>query len=373
MIRYGYAVANSLRTTEQLLGIKTVQRGEAQTRRQALAMIEDCPYRDAQGNSQLGIGTFWRSAEQQAGGGSNHAGLWESWHQGRSPSDDRDAVAIDFTDWTTGIPQGDGKAIRWANSVGHLYGLKFFRNVNNEPWHGQNVGVTTARSYMQPTPLKFPVWDLPGGDPIPPTPDPGPGVAGAPRATLRRGSSGSEVFDLINLLKFFRWYPAQHLDDTNDGKFGERAETGVKNMQSVFGITADGIYGPNTEQVLANFLVLMDDLNDGDGQPDPPAGIPPYYTVVTGDSWWRIARKKLSPAVDPTVLAVLNGATIDDIIRPGDRLAIPMKSAIVLPNDGWQRIANRLGVAKKDLQFVNGSATDKTMLHPGQFLFDPRG
>nr|WP_324253521.1 LysM domain-containing protein [Lactiplantibacillus plantarum] len=44
-----------------------------------------------------------------------------------------------------------------------------------------------------------------------------------------------------------------------------------------------------------------------------------YYTVVSGDSWWAIAKQF---SVDMNTLVKLNGKTIDSIIHPGDKLII---------------------------------------------------
>lgn len=44
-----------------------------------------------------------------------------------------------------------------------------------------------------------------------------------------------------------------------------------------------------------------------------------YYTVVSGDSWWVIAKQF---SVDMNKLVKLNGKTIDSIIHPGDKLII---------------------------------------------------
>lgn len=67
-----------------------------------------------------------------------------------------------------------------------------------------------------------------------------------PIPTLKVGSAGPEVDRLIDLLKINGFYPKRWMGDVNDGKFGSRTQTGVKNLQRVRGGTVDGIYGPKT-------------------------------------------------------------------------------------------------------------------------------
>jgi|GEM_PF-1775990 len=65
-------------------------------------------------------------------------------------------------------------------------------------------------------------------------------------ALLRRGSSGSEVTNLQQLLKGRGFY-----DGTADGYFGLTTEVAVTNFQTSVGLQADGIVGPATLQRLA--------------------------------------------------------------------------------------------------------------------------
>jgi hypothetical protein len=51
------------------------------------------------------------------------------------------------------------------------YGLRTFRNVNNEPWHIQPVEVPTGRKFATSLP-PLTVWPLPGDEPDPPAPPP---------------------------------------------------------------------------------------------------------------------------------------------------------------------------------------------------------
>lgn len=78
-----------------------------------------------------------------------------------------------------------------------------------------------------------------------------------PTPTLRQGSRGHEVGDLIDILKFWHWYPAEYLTDHNDGSFGTRCYNGVRNMQLALGAAVDGVYGPQSARLLTEFLTAM--------------------------------------------------------------------------------------------------------------------
>lgn len=342
MIRYGYS-SSPLRTEAQLASIATISRSMAEAWRRVAALIEACPYRGGQGYSQLGVGTGWRSAAQQGAGGPNHAAVWRSWHQGRSPDNDRDSIAFDLVDWTSGKAQGDGPAIRWANDNCGRFGLRHFRNVNKEPWHHQPVEATTARAYMQ-SPPKLPRFALPGGAPDPvPMPDPGPTRADVPRPTLRSTSTGAEADRLRDHMAFWQW-------------------SDITAMQRALGVTADGIYGPITAQTYSNWLDLMESLNE---PPKPPATAA-TVTVERGDGWIRVANRV---GVDVDDLTKVNRSGTDVMLHPGDVLSIPGRSVLVKSGDGWNRVAKLVGASPAALQAANPTVRE---LHPGMILTDPR-
>jgi peptidoglycan hydrolase-like protein with peptidoglycan-binding domain len=70
-------------------------------------------------------------------------------------------------------------------------------------------------------------------------------------ATMRQGSSGSEV---IKLQKYLNCIMNAGL--TVDGKFGAKTLAAVKNFQSTYGLTVDGAVGPATKTKL-NTLMHM--------------------------------------------------------------------------------------------------------------------
>ncbi|MBQ2055430.1 MAG: peptidoglycan-binding protein, partial [Bacteroidaceae bacterium] len=80
-----------------------------------------------------------------------------------------------------------------------------------------------------------------------PTPTPTPSRKGTytgviPTPTLKSGSKGDKV---KNLQKFLNWYGKYGL--TVDGKFGAKTTSALKAFQKAEKITADGIYGKNSQ------------------------------------------------------------------------------------------------------------------------------
>lgn len=84
-------------------------------------------------------------------------------------------------------------------------------------------------------------------------------------ATLRTGSSGSEVLDLQKQLAQQGFDPGPL-----DGQFGTKTASAVKAFQRANGLTVDGVVGKNTRAALAGGIVA------------PPASQPPS-TGATGD------------------------------------------------------------------------------------------
>lgn len=96
----------------------------------------------------------------------------------------------------------------------------------------------------------------PNGQAPAPTPDVGYNP-NTPLPTQRLGSTGEWAFWLIEVLKFWGWYPAQHRGDRNDSKIGSRSVEGIKTMQRALGVAADGVYGPKSARAYSDFLYRM--------------------------------------------------------------------------------------------------------------------
>ncbi len=171
----------------------------------------------------------------------------------------RNMIAIEAQNNGTGEPWPDAQLKAYVRLVAHLceeYGLDPARDIFTHagwcqpscpgrkidpagptPLYPQLGGLFWARSWPQAEFRKLVAADIEARKPKPVPED------GLPDAPLFLGSSGPQVVALIELLKAFRWYPAEWLSDRNDGKFGARTEAGVRAMQLAFGLASTGIYG----------------------------------------------------------------------------------------------------------------------------------
>lgn len=174
--------------------------------------------------------------------------------------------------------------LTWMGQNAHRFGLKDFSDVNSEPWHTQFVELPNGRSSYNPALHKFKTWDF-GDD----TPDPGPPPTtgyrwpGTPIPTLALGSTGVQAGKLIDVLKFWLWYPTEYMADGNDSKIGVRSVQGIKTMQFALAQTPDGSYGPKTAKAYDDFYTRhMDAMNK-------PAPAPPGWEWPTPPSQgWRL-------------------------------------------------------------------------------------
>lgn len=87
--------------------------------------------------------------------------------------------------------------------------------------------------------------------------------------TLKRGSSGNDVMEIQSLLEKMGLSPGPI-----DGFFGLRTEQAIKQFQTRHGLTADGIIGSRTNNVLLRFLLGYEN-----------------YTIKSGDTFSKIAQK----------------------------------------------------------------------------------
>ena len=214
-------------TRAQLEAQTTVAYVDIEHWRRTIALMEEA----AKQGVPLGPGTGWRANQPDKpgfapNGNSNHQGFMT-----------REAVAFDMvpnTSWN------------WMEANCSRFGLRTFRNVNDEPWHQQPKEIPASRSWRQ-EPWDLARFNLPG-------PPPAPRV---PRPVLKRGSSGLGTRRLINHLKFWKWYPAAWMNDKNNGEFGRRTARGVRNMQRALKVPVTGVYDRRTARALRNFLTAM--------------------------------------------------------------------------------------------------------------------
>jgi len=95
----------------------------------------------------------------------------------------------------------------------------------------------------------------------------GPIYPSFPGRLLRRGSAGEEVRTLqIRLRRISRNFPAVPLVDVNTGVFDGSTDAAVRGFQRTFGLTADGIVGPNTWNRAISIFNAVKRLNELDSE-----------------------------------------------------------------------------------------------------------
>jgi peptidoglycan hydrolase-like protein with peptidoglycan-binding domain len=239
-------------------------------------------------NGHIGIGGAYRITQPTKPG---FAPDGKSFHQlQRFASGPDNFMAVDLV-----CRNGDNvhRAPRWdevpRQGSGHPDIFKFglHCNVNGEPWHIQAVEVDGWEGWVDrgrhrpdpnfqlPTPPVIVVPDPPvvvvPPTPVPtPTPDP---VYGPGDRVLRVTSPQMSGLDVAFLQGVIKEKAGQQV--TVDGNYGEQTAAGVRNVQTWFHLTADGIVGPNTWAVIIDM-----------SKPPPPP--PPTPTYAPGDRTLRL-------------------------------------------------------------------------------------
>jgi hypothetical protein len=236
---YGYsgnpAGMGTMLTWNEMLTKSTVNKLHPEVRRRFKALIE---YAASQGKP-LGCGTGWRVQPANKPG---FAKPGNSYHEGFPANGVAgNAMAIDT------VPNVSWP---WLESNCGKFGFRTFRNVNNEPWHIQPVEIRTSRNYATTAPA-LPAFNLPG------TPAKPAGLPDVPTPTLKLGSAGTEVAELIFNCKWWKWLPANYV---NDARFTTAVKTGVVNMQKAMKLQADGVYGPKTATAYQGLLHFVNGL-----------------------------------------------------------------------------------------------------------------
>ncbi|MAT04287.1 MAG: hypothetical protein CL424_04495 [Acidimicrobiaceae bacterium] len=102
------------------------------------------------------------------------------------------------------------------------------------------------------------------------------------------------------------------------------------------------------------------------------------YEVRSGDGWYAIAERA---DVSARELLDANGASLDDVVVPGDRLCLPgganllglcRSTTTVRDGEGWGSIAARSGVSVSSVLTANGASLDR-VLHPDETICLPAG
>ena len=246
---FGYsgtpAGMGTMLTWDEMMQKKTVRLLHPEFLRRFKAFIEFA----ASCGVPLGVGEAWRVQPNPPPPGFAKPG--NSWHESCPCSpESATALAIDTvpdTSWN------------WMeNNIG-LYGMKTFRNVNNEPWHIQMKEVPNSRNSATSLPWIDTNYPLPGSpDPIP-SPISGVFTVQGYRQEVVQGSSGRMAKmcqQQINLLS------GQGLDE--DGDFGPQSVAALKNLQTVLDCQADGECGPKTWQAMEDGIKVQAEAGDWD-------------------------------------------------------------------------------------------------------------
>jgi len=89
----------------------------------------------------------------------------------------------------------------------------------------------------------IPVTDRGGVVPVPPVPvPPQPTPGGFVHATIKLGDQNADVYAMQMFCKKY----ANNTDIVIDGRFGQITDTAVRMVQTIFGLTVDGVAGPKT-------------------------------------------------------------------------------------------------------------------------------
>ena len=151
LVMYGYS--NTMLTWTQMEGMTTWNRCNSEFRRRFKAMSIAA----AKAGVKLGVGTGWRVQPNPPPPGfappgfSNHEGFpADGVHGG--------AVAIDT------VPESGWD---WMEEHCAEYGLRTFKDVNDEPWHAQPSDIPAGRKGPNEPPWDLAVWDLPEEEDMP--------------------------------------------------------------------------------------------------------------------------------------------------------------------------------------------------------------
>ncbi len=236
------------------------------------------------------------------------------------------------------------------------------------PLYPQLGGVTGAKTWPQNEFRKL-VATI-GSVPPPPALPPLGLHKGAPLPDLRVGDSGPEVTKLINVLKFWKWYPAEYMDDVNDGQYGQRAQTGTRNMQVALHCTASGVYDILTAKAYSEMLFFFEN------PPSPPSAAHGLYYVSPGDTYWKISTLAYGTGTKYRVVQEANG---NATLSPGSRVKVPGivgVDTVVKSGEGPFSILRRCGVAPTSMatsvnitNFYAWNGGAARILRPGDAVF----
>lgn len=147
------------------------------------------------------------------------------WHAGRTAN----VADAHGAWWKAQTPHSQGG----GQGMGDAWATYFHVETTEAGWHdGTEV---TERGGVKPVP---PI-------PVPPQPTPG----GFVHATIKLGDQNADVYAMQMFCKKY----ANNTDIVIDGKFGQITDTAVRMVQTIFGLTVDGVAGPQTWKAVDTF------------------------------------------------------------------------------------------------------------------------
>ena len=228
-------------TWDRMLLQSTVNRLHPEVLRRFKALIE---YAATEGRP-LGVGTGWRVQPNPPPPGFAKPG--NSWHES-CPVNPASATAMAIDTVIT-------NSWDWMERNCGDFGFRTFRHVNNEPWHIQPIEIPTSRKFATVCPV-LPSWPLPGVPPVTP-PTTGVFTVQGYRKTVKQGTQGKMAKmcqQQINLIA------GQGV--VEDGNFGNQSVAALKNVQTVLGVSADGICGNQTWQAFEDGIKVQAENGD---------------------------------------------------------------------------------------------------------------
>ncbi len=186
-----------------------------------------------------------------------------------------------------------------------------------------------------------------------------------PGYPLQNGSSGNYVTVLqVMLNRIAKNYPAIPRIYPVDGIFGAQTDASVKQFQSIFNLTPDGIVGQATWYKLVFLYVGVTNLSEliSEGQPftqvqGPAAGI----TLREGSTGIAVSALQYFISIIGQFSSTIPGLQIDGIFGPKTREAVEAAQTRfglavtgVVDRDTWQRLYDEyLGISRTALAGAN--------------------
>ena len=232
---YGYARPagggpqgmGTMLTWDQMMTKTTVNNMHPELQRRFKALIEHA----ASQGVPLGVGTAWRVQPNPPPAGFAKPG--NSWHES-CPVDPRTQTAL-------AIDTVPNISWDWMERNVAAFGLRTFRNVNNEPWHVQLAEMPASRKLAKSLPTLH-SWGVPDQLPSPP---PTPGIPEwvawvmDNQPVLVKGNNGVNVRRMQHLLAADGFLDQANTENY-DGRFGSGTEAALNRFKQAAGGAADG-------------------------------------------------------------------------------------------------------------------------------------